>query len=131
MKAVLTTTNFQAGQRWQRTELESGPMGFGRQVTVYPELRGQRFQGFGGAFTQAAASCWQRLPEDRRQAFLDCYFGPDGLGYTLGRTHIGSCDFALGNYACLAPRKVIAIPTDLWYIHPKLPLPRQETLSYI
>ena len=100
MKAVLTTTNLQAGQRWQQTELQSGSVGFGHHVDIYPELRGQTFHGFGGAFTQAAASCWQQLPEERRQAFLDCYFGPDGLNYSLGRVHIGSCDFALGNYAC-------------------------------
>lgn len=27
-------------------------------------------------------------------------FRPDGLGYALGRVHMGSCDFSLGNYAC-------------------------------
>lgn len=70
------------------------------QVSVYPNLRFQRFQGFGGAFTEAAAVCWKGLPPEQRQAFLEAYFGPDGLGYTLGRVHMGSCDFSLGNYAC-------------------------------
>ena len=100
MKAVLTTTNLQAGRRWHETEMDSGPVDCTRQVSVYPELRFQRFQGFGGAFTEAAAVSWKGLPLERRQAFLDAYFGPDGLGYTLGRVHMGSCDFALGNYAC-------------------------------
>lgn len=102
MKAVLTTTDFQAGQRWQQTSLDSAASDLIHQVIVYPELRFQRFQGFGGAFTEAAAVCWKGLPPDRRQAFLDAYFSPDGLGYTLGRVHIGSCDFSLGNYACQA-----------------------------
>lgn len=100
MKAVLTTTDLQAGLRWHETELESGPVDCVRQVSVYPELRFQPFQGFGGAFTEAAAVCWKNLPPERRQAFLDAYFGRSGLGYTLGRVHMGSCDFALGNYAC-------------------------------
>lgn len=100
MKAVLTTTNLQEGLHWQQTPLESGEIDVIHQVGIYPELRGQRFQGFGGAFTEAAAVNWKGLPPERRQALLDCYFSADGLGYTLGRVHIGSCDFALGNYAC-------------------------------
>lgn len=100
MNAILTTTNFQAGQRWQQTRITSGALDVIHQVSVYPELRFQPFQGFGGAFTEASAVCWKDLPPERRQAFLDACFGPDGLGYTLGRVHMGSCDFSLGNYAC-------------------------------
>lgn len=100
MNAILTTTNFQAGQRWQQTQITSGALDAIHQISVYPELRFQQFQGFGGAFTEAAAVCWKGLPPERRQAFLDAYFSPDGLGYTLGRVHMGSCDFSLGNYAC-------------------------------
>ena len=102
MNTILTTTNFQNGQRWQQTPVKSGELDVIHQVSVYPELRFQRFQGFGGAFTEAAAVCWKGLSPERRQAFLDAYFGPDGLGYTLGRVHMGSCDFSLGNYACQA-----------------------------
>ncbi len=64
--------------------------------------RFQRLLGFGGAFTEAAATTWQRLPEDLRESFLREHFDPDpaqGHGYTLCRVHMGSCDFALGNYA--------------------------------
>ena len=63
----------------------------------------QRFQthlGFGGAFTEAAAVTWQALPADARKQLLHDYFDPaTGHGYTLGRVHINSCDFSLGNYA--------------------------------
>jgi hypothetical protein len=27
------------------------------------------------------------------------YFGPSGIGYTLGRIHINSCDFSLASYS--------------------------------
>lgn len=64
---------------------------------------GRRFQthlGFGGAFTEAAATVWQGLPEIARTQLLRDYFDPvEGHGYTLGRVHMNSCDFALGNYA--------------------------------
>jgi len=60
----------------------------------------QEHLGFGGAFTEAAAHTFHRLGEKSRAEFLRAYFDPaDGLGYTLCRTHINSCDFALGNYA--------------------------------
>jgi glucosylceramidase len=63
----------------------------------------QRFQthlGFGGAFTEAAAVTWQRLPSPVQQQVLrDCFAPVSGHGYTLCRVHMGSCDFALGNYA--------------------------------
>lgn len=100
MSATFTVTNLQKGQHWHCEVLERGPLDCVHQVSIYPQCRYQRFEGFGGAFTEAAAHSWEQLPEARQKAFLDCYFGPEGLGYRRGRVHIGSCDFALGNYAC-------------------------------
>lgn len=98
MKMILT--DLRNGIRWQEKSLENNKLDCVHQISVYPNVRDQRFEGFGGAFTEAAAHSWQQLPQERRQAFLDCYFGKDGLRYTQGRVHIGSCDFSLGNYAC-------------------------------
>lgn len=62
--------------------------------------RFQTIEGFGGAFTEAAAVTWQALPAPAREQFLvDCFDPVRGHGYTLGRVHMNSCDFALGNYA--------------------------------
>jgi glucosylceramidase len=62
--------------------------------------RFQAIEGFGGAFTEAAAVTWQRLSTERQQAFLrDCFDPVHGHGYTLCRVHINSCDFSLGHYA--------------------------------
>lgn len=98
MKMILT--DLENGMRWQEKDLETGELDCVHQISVYPNVRGQRFEGFGGAFTEAAAHNWQKLPEERRAAFLECCFGKTGLRYTQGRVHMGSCDFALGNYAC-------------------------------
>lgn len=100
MKVSLTITNLQAGAYWQQEEVKPAAMDCVHQVSIYPNIRRQRFEGFGGAFTEAAAYNWQKLPPEKKQKFLNCCFGPDGLGYTQGRVHMGSCDFALGNYAC-------------------------------
>lgn len=101
MKARLTVTDLKQNLRWASRELTSGEINCVRQVSVYPFLRGQTFQGFGGAFTEAAAYCYQQLPEAKRRAFMERYFGREGLRYSIGRAHLNSCDFSLGNYACM------------------------------
>jgi glucosylceramidase len=69
-------------------------------LLVDTSRRFQVIEGFGGAFTEAAAVTWQALAEAAREQFLsDCFDPAHGHGYTLGRVHMNSCDFALGNYA--------------------------------
>jgi glucosylceramidase len=69
-------------------------------LTVDTTRRFQTMEGFGGAFTEAAATVWQSLPAAAREQFLrDCFDPVQGHGYTLCRVHMNSCDFALGNYA--------------------------------
>lgn len=70
-----------------------------KNVTVYEDARYQTFDGFGGAFTEAAGVAYAALSGAQKEAFIEAYFGESGLRYALGRLHIGSCDFALGNYA--------------------------------
>lgn len=72
----------------------------GPSVFVDAERRMQRLQGFGGAFTEAAALTWQQLAPDAAHAFLRACFSPsEGHGYTLCRVPMGSSDFGLGHYA--------------------------------
>ena len=84
---------------------EQAPLAPGRDSTrpvvwVDPHRAFQAIEGFGGAFTEAAALTWQALPPDQRRQLLQDYFDPVlGHGYTLCRVPMGSCDFALGNYA--------------------------------
>ena len=70
------------------------------RLVVDTARRYQNHLGFGGAFTEAAATVWQGLPDAAREQLLRDYFDPvQGHGYTLGRVHINSCDFSLGHYA--------------------------------
>ncbi len=69
-------------------------------VMVDPQVQYQTIEGFGGAFTEATATTVYKMPKDVQAEILRAYFDPVvGHGYTLCRTHINSCDFALGNYA--------------------------------
>ena len=55
----------------------------------------QTIVGFGGAFTDAAATVFAKLPKDAQEQFLKACFDPvSGNGYTLCRTTIHSCDYA-------------------------------------
>jgi len=69
-------------------------------VFIDTTVQFQEIQGFGGAFTEAAAVTLDKMPPDLRQEIMAAYFSPDtGNAYSLCRTHINSCDFSLGNYA--------------------------------
>ena len=59
----------------------------------------QEMIGFGGAFTEAAAVTLARMTPDKRDEVIKSYYDKEeGLAYNIGRVHIHSCDFALGNY---------------------------------
>lgn len=69
-------------------------------VFIDTRVKYQQFLGFGGAFTEAAAVTLDKMPSHLRQEIMAAYFSPDtGNAYSFCRTHINSCDFALGNYA--------------------------------
>lgn len=98
MKQIVT--DFEKELYWQESTVSEGPYDEKHQLAIYPQYQGQTIRGFGGAFTEAAGWCFQQLTEEDQERFLQAYFGKEGLGYTMGRTHMNSCDFSLGNYAC-------------------------------
>ena len=60
----------------------------------------QTIEGFGGALTDAAAETFYKLPVDKQQEIITAYFDEvKGIGYSLCRTNINSCDFSSGSYA--------------------------------
>ena len=74
--------------------LESEPC-----IFVNPANTFQSFIGIGAALTDASAETFAKLPADKQQEFLAAYFDKQkGIGYTIGRTSIHSCDFSSGSY---------------------------------
>ncbi|WP_151735680.1 glycoside hydrolase family 30 protein ['Paenibacillus yunnanensis' Narsing Rao et al. 2020] len=83
----------------QAIEFKVATAGAKADVTLYPEEEYQTIIGFGGAFTEAAAYTLSRIDPQKRAEIIRRYFDPvEGLNYSMGRVHIHSCDFALGNY---------------------------------
>lgn len=66
---------------------------------IDPVRRFQVFLGIGGAFTDAAAETWAKLPGEVQSQFMKAYFDPvSGIGYSFGRTNMNSCDFSSDMY---------------------------------
>src|SRR6202022_1894897 len=68
-------------------------------VFVDPAKRFQTILGVGGALTDASAETFAKLPKAKQQEILNAYFDvKKGIGYTLARTNIHSCDFSSDSY---------------------------------
>ncbi len=72
------------------------------QVCIFidPKRTYQSFMGIGGAITDASAETLAKLPAAKQEELLRAYFSKDsGIGYSLIRTNIQSCDFSSGSYS--------------------------------
>ncbi len=93
-------------------------------VFVDPKTNYQSFVGIGGALTDASAETFAKLPAEKQEEFLRaCYDAEKGLGYSLARTNINSCDFSSSSYTYVkdgdASLKSFSIEPDRKY---KIPL---------
>ncbi|MFK7776100.1 MAG: glycoside hydrolase family 30 beta sandwich domain-containing protein [Saprospiraceae bacterium] len=92
-------------------------------IFVNPNKSFQTFQGIGGAISDASSIVFSTLSKDKQEEFLKAYYSLDeGIGYTMARTHIHSCDFSKGSYTYvsdedkelktfnIAPDKKLRIP---------------------
>jgi glucosylceramidase len=69
-------------------------------VFVDPSKTFQTMLGIGGALTDASAETFYKLPKNKQKELLTAYFDKDkGIGYTLARTNIQSCDFSSESYS--------------------------------
>ncbi len=98
---VFLTARDSAARLSEQSALPVGSDGAGLpRLWVDTRRRFQAIEGFGGAFTEAAAVTWLGLSAAAREQVLADYFDREaGHGYTMCRVHMNSCDFALGNYA--------------------------------
>ena len=68
-------------------------------VFVDPAKTFQTFLGIGGALTDASAETFAKLPKEKQDEVMSAYYDlKNGIGYTLARTNIHSCDFSSGSY---------------------------------
>ncbi|NEW80255.1 MAG: glycosyl hydrolase [Gelidibacter sp.] len=68
-------------------------------ILVDPSKEFQTFLGIGAALTDASAETFYKLSKENQDRFMEAYYSVDkGIGYTLARTIIHSCDFSSASY---------------------------------
>jgi glucosylceramidase len=103
-KVAVYTTAENTDHRLTATDtLVFKPMGqpLETQVCVFvdPTKTFQTILGVGAALTDASAETFAKLPDAKQRELLTAYFdSKSGIGYTLARTNIHSCDFSSGSY---------------------------------
>lgn len=93
-----------------------------REVVVFvdPDKTFQTYIGTGGAITDATAETYFKLPKEKQQEIIKAYFDKtNGIGYTIVRTNINSCDFSSDMYTYVQDNdkelKTFNIAHDLKY----------------
>ncbi|MGO4818604.1 glycoside hydrolase family 30 protein, partial [Flavobacterium sp. W22_SRS_FP1] len=101
------------------------------QISVFvdPTKKFQTFLGIGGAITDASAEVFAKLSKEKQQEFLEAYYSTkNGIGYSLARTTIHSCDFSTDSYTYVeegdSDLKTFNIDHDRQY---RIPLIKQAT----
>ena len=72
-----------------------------KQVSIFVDdtHNFQTLLGIGGAITDASAETFAKLSPTQQKELLTAYYDPQkGIGYTLARTNIQSCDFSSESY---------------------------------
>jgi glucosylceramidase len=68
-------------------------------ITVNPQSSFQEILGIGAALTDASAETFYKLSAAHQEKFMTAYFDQEkGIGYSLARTVIHSCDFSPYSY---------------------------------
>jgi len=89
-------------------------------IFINPHKKFQTILGIGGALTDASAETFYKMPVTKQKEFMKSYYNPiDGIGYTLARTSINSCDFSSDSYTYVEDNdialKSFTIKHDLKY----------------
>ena len=80
-------------------EVFKQPLETEASILINPNKLHQTFVGIGAALTDASAETFYKLDKDQQDLFMQAYYSIDkGIGYSLARTIIHSCDFSSGSY---------------------------------
>ena len=135
-KVTVYTTADKSDYRMSKTETLSfaeNRQPFETEPTIFvdPTIKYQTLVGIGGALTDASAETFAKLSKKNQQELLTAYYNKDkGIGYTLARTNIASCDFSSGSYTYVKENdkdlKTFSVAHDEQF---KIPLIKQATAA--
>uniref|UniRef100_A0A665TEL0 Glucosylceramidase n=1 Tax=Echeneis naucrates TaxID=173247 RepID=A0A665TEL0_ECHNA len=89
-----------AGSRLEpgQGKVQMNSTGGGLRLTIVPFQKYQKIRGFGGAMTDAAAINILSLSAGAQDQLLRQYFSSEGIGYSVVRVPMASCDFSTRLY---------------------------------
>uniref|UniRef100_A0AAX7UTP4 Glucosylceramidase n=1 Tax=Astatotilapia calliptera TaxID=8154 RepID=A0AAX7UTP4_ASTCA len=89
-----------AGSRLEASqgEVRANSTGERLRLTIVPYQKYQKTRGFGGAMTDAAAINILSLSAGAQEQLLRQYFSSEGIGYSVVRVPMASCDFSTRLY---------------------------------
>lgn len=101
--AAIAFESSKAGHRFFKTTLPFGEKAGSSDndtllLVVDSSRKYQKVFGFGGAFTDATGINIKSLPANMQDDILKSYYTKQGLGYTIGRIPLASCDFSARKY---------------------------------
>ncbi len=103
-------------------QFENHPQAVGVKNSIFinQDKKFQTVLGIGGALTDASAETFFKMPVAKQKEFIKAYYNStDGIGYTLARTSINSCDFSSDSYTYVTDKdvslKTFNISHDLKY----------------
>ena len=67
-------------------------------INIYPQMKYQKLEGFGGAVTDSAGYVFSLLNEEQKSEMVNQYFSTENMAYNQVRIPIDSCDFSLEHY---------------------------------
>jgi glucosylceramidase len=72
----------------------------GNVILIRPDMVKQTIDGIGTSFTESSAFVLAHLDKKKRREVMENIFSKNGANFSLTRTHIGACDFAVkGKYS--------------------------------
>lgn len=104
---VISTKDYQ----WKKEEVKETSSNQ-IDVEINTEKVDQTIHGFGGAFTDAASITFHSLSKAKQEEYLRAYFSNEGLGYSLGRYPLQSCDFSTHSYSYINKDKQFDMSMD-------------------
>ncbi|XP_077455890.1 lysosomal acid glucosylceramidase [Stigmatopora argus] len=123
----ISFTSSMSGSRLEESQglVRPNSTGAGLKLTLFADKKYQKMRGFGGAMTDAAAINILSLSAGAQDLLLRQYFAEEGIGYTVVRVPMASCDFSTRLYTYADSKDDYSLhnftlaPED---VHMKIPL---------
>lgn len=100
MKAnVFFSNKTQRLKKLKPIEFEYNPNMEWNVLNIFSDVKKQKFEGFGGAFTESSAINFTKMSQKVKEQFIELMFNKEsGLGYDFCRCTINSSDFSDDEY---------------------------------